>query len=170
LLAEAGFDAGHPLPPLELLYNNSDILRLVAEAIQEMWRRELGIRVQLVNQEYKVIYATRRAGNYQILLSDWLADYLDATTFLDLWRSDSGNNHTGWASPAYDDLSNRANTIADPAARAKVLQQAESLVLDEAPIVPVYFNTHVYLLHPAVKGWQPTPMDHTDYRYVSLQP
>ncbi len=170
LLADAGHPGGAGLPAIEILYNNSEILRLVAEAIQQMWRRDLGLDIRLVNQEFKVVFANRRAGDYQILLGSWTADYLDATTFLDMWRSDSGNNHTGWSDPAYDALSNRANTIADPAARAAVLAQAEALVLDAAPIIPVYFNTHVYLLHPAVKGWQPTPMDHTDYRYVWLEP
>ena len=169
LLAEAGHPGGAGLPPIEILYNNSEILRLVAEAIQQMWHRELGLDVRLVNQEYKSVFASRRAGDYQVLLGSWTADYLDATTFLDLWRSDSGNNHTGWSDPAYDALSDRANTIADPAARAAVLAQAETLVLDAAPIVPIYFNTHVYLLHPAVRGWQPTPTDHSDFRYVWLE-
>ena len=169
LLAEAGHAGGAGLPPIEILYNNSEILRLVAEAIQQMWHRDLGIEVRLVNQEYKSVFASRRAGDYQVLLGSWTADYLDATTFLDLWRSDSGNNHTGWSDPAYDALSNRANTIADPAARATVLAQAEALVLDAAPIIPLYFNTHVYLLHPAVQGWHPTPTDHSDFRYVWLE-
>jgi len=169
LLAEAGYPGGAGLPPIEILYNNSEILRLVAEAIQNMWRRDLGIDVRLVNQEYKVVFANRRAGDYQVLLGSWTADYLDATTFLDMWRSDSGNNHTGWTS-AYDALADRANTIADAPARAAVLAEAESLVLDAAPIIPIYYNTHVYLLHPAVKGWQPTPTDHSDFRYVYLQP
>lgn len=169
LLAEAGHAGGAGLPPIEILYNNSEILRLVAEAIQQMWHRDLGIEVRLVNQEYKSVFASRRAGDYQVLLGSWTADYLDATTFLDLWRSDSGNNHTGWSDPAYDALSNRANTIADPAARAAVLAQAEALVLDAAPIIPLYFNTHVYLLHPAVQGWHPTPTDHSDFRYVWLE-
>lgn len=169
LLAESGHAGGKGLPPLEILYNNSEILRLVAEAIQQMWSRELGLQVRIVNQEYKVVMAARRAGDFQILLSSWTADYLDATTFLDLWRSDSGNNYTGWSDPAYDALSDRANLTADPAARAALLAQAESLVLDAAPVVPIYFNTHVYLLHPSVKGWQPTPMDHSDYRYVWLE-
>lgn len=169
LLADAGHAGGAGLPPIEILYNNSEILRLVAEAIQQMWRRDLGLDVRLVNQEYKVVFASRRTGDYQILLGSWTADYLDATTFLDMWRSDSGNNHTGWSDPAYDTLSDRANTIVDPAARAAVLAQSESIVLDAAPIIPIYFNTHVYLLHPAVKGWHPTPMDHSDYRYVWLE-
>jgi len=170
LLADAGHANGAGLPPIEILYNNSEILRLVAEAIQQMWHRDLGLDVRLVNQEYKSVFASRRAGEYQVLLGSWTADYLDATTFLDLWRSDSGNNHTGWFDPAYDVLSNRANTMADPAARAAVLAQAEALVLAAAPIIPIYFNTHVYYLSPAVKGWQPTPTDHTDFRYVWLEP
>jgi len=168
LLAEAGHARGAGLPPIEILYNNSEILRLVGEAIQQMWSRELGVEVRLSNQEKKVVFANRRAGDYQVLLGSWTADYLDATTFLDMWLSDSGNNHTGWKSPAYDALAARALTIADPNARAAVLAEAETLVLDAAPIVPIYFNTHVYLLSPSVQGWQPTPMDHTDYRYVSL--
>ena len=169
LLAEAGHAGGAGLPPIEILYNNSEILRLVAEAIQQMWRRDLGLDIRLVNQEFKVVFASRRTGDYQILLGSWTADYLDATTFLDLWRSDSGNNHTGWADPAYDALSDQANRLADPAARGAVLTAAEALMLEAAPIIPIYFNTHVYLLHPAVRGWQPTPMDHSDYRYVWLE-
>jgi oligopeptide transport system substrate-binding protein len=169
LLAEAGHPRGAGLPPIEILYNNSEILRLVGEAIQQMWSRELGVEVRLSNQEKKVVFANRRAGDYQVLLGSWTADYLDATTFLDMWLSDSGNNHTGWKDPAYDALAARALTIADPKARAAVLAEAETLVLDAAPIIPIYFNTHVYLLSPSVQGWQPTPMDHTDYRYVSLE-
>ncbi len=170
LLADSGHAGGAGLPPIEILYHNSEILRLVAEAIQQMWHRDLGLEVRLVNQEKKTVYASRRAGDYQAVLGTWTADYLDATTFLDMWRSDSGNNQTGWADPAYDALANRADTIADATTRAKVLAEEEALVLDAAPIAPVYFNTHVYMLHPAVKGWYTTPMDHTDYRYVSLAP
>lgn len=169
LLVDAGHVNGTGLPSIEIVYHNSEILRIVAEAIQQMWHRDLGLTVTLANQEKKVAFANRRAGDYQILLGSWTADYLDATTYLDMWRSDSGNNHTGWSDPAYDALSNRANAIADRAERAQVLQQAESLVLDAAPIVPIYFNTHLYLLQTSVKGWLPTPMDHTDYRYVSLE-
>lgn len=170
LLADAGHAGGEGLPAIEILYNNSEILRLVAEAIQQMWQRELGVTARLLNQEKKTVYANRRSGDYQVVLGSWTADYLDATTFLDLWRSDSGHNQTGWADPAYDSLSNRANGMVDRKGRADILARAESLVLDAAPIIPVYFNTHVYLLHPMVSGWHPTPMDHTDYRSVDLQP
>ncbi|MDI1334646.1 MAG: peptide ABC transporter substrate-binding protein [Lacunisphaera sp.] len=170
LLAAAGYPGGKGLPALELLYNNSAILRLVAEAIQEMWRRDLGIEVRLANQEYKVVFANRRTGNYQILLGDWVGDYLDPTTYLDLWRSDAGNNHTGWGSKEYDDLMNRAAATVDVPARADLLRQAEQLMLEAAPIAPIYFNPHVYLKQSSLKHWRPSPMDHIDYRHVSLEP
>jgi len=170
LLADSGHAGGSSLPPVEILYNNSEILRLVAEAIQQMWHRDLGVDARLVNQEYKVVMAARRSGDFQILLGDWTADYLDATTFLDLWRHENGNNYTGWSDPAYDALAARADATVDSAARAAMLAQEESLVLESAPIIPIYFNTHVYLLHPSVKGWQPTPMDHIDFKYVWLEP
>lgn len=170
LLAEAGFPGGKGLPALEILFNTSGNHRLIAEAIQEMWRRELGLDVKMVNQEFKVVLAERRAGRFQILLSDWVGDYLDATTFLDLWRSDSGNNHTGWANPEYDALLFSAARNPDPAARAQQLQRAEALMLNAAPAVPIYFNTHVFLLHPSVKGWNSTLLDHHPYKHVWLEP
>lgn len=170
LLVDAGHPGGRGLAPIEVLYHNSEILRLVAEALQQMWRRELGIEIRLMNQEKKTVYESRRAGNFQLVLGTWTADYLDATTFLDMWRSDSGNNQTGWSSPEFDELAKQADHLVDSSARAVVLARAENLLLEAAPIIPVYFNTHVYLMDPAVKGWHPTPMDHTDYRYVALEP
>ncbi len=170
LLADAGYPGGQGFPTLEITYDNSEIHRLVVEAIQEMWRRDLGIQVAIVNQEKKVAFANRRTGNYQLLYGDWVGDYLDATTFLDLWRSDAGNNHTGWVNHDYDALMDRAATTADVAARGQLLQQAELLMLEQSPCIPVYFNTHVYLCAPSVKGWLPNPMDHMDYRHVSLAP
>ncbi|MEO7796514.1 MAG: peptide ABC transporter substrate-binding protein [Opitutaceae bacterium] len=170
LLAEAGFPSGKGLQPLELLYNTSENHRVLAEAIQEMWRKELGIDVRLVNQEFKVVLTERRAGNYQILLSDWVGDYLDPTTFLDVWRSDSANNHTGWASPDYDAMLFSAARTPSPGERAAYFQKAEALMLAASPIAPLYYNTHVFLLQPSVKGWHPTLLDHHPYKHVWLEP
>ena len=170
LLVEAGFPGGRGLPPLEMMFNTSGNHRLIAEAVQEMWRRELGLDVRLINQEFKVVLSERRAGRYQILLSDWVGDYLDAATFLDLWRSESGNNHTGWTNPDYDALLFTAARTADPVARAAQLQKAEGLMLSAAPIIPLYFNTHVFLVQPSVKGWNSTLLDHHPYKHVWLEP
>ncbi len=169
LLAEAGFPGGRGLPPLELLYNTSENHRAVAEALQEMWRRELGVEVRLVNQEMKVVFAARRAGDFQILRSDWIGDYLDPATFLDIFRGDSGNNYTGWNNAEYDALLDAAARTADPAARFALFQKAEAILLSEAPLMPLYYHTHVFLIQPSVKGWHANLLDHHPYKHVWLE-
>ena len=170
LLAEAGFPGGRGMPRLDLLYNNSENHRTIAEAIQETWRRELGVDVQLANQEEKVVLANRRNGDYEIVRSAWIADYADAGSFLDIWRRDNGNNQTGWSNPAYDALLDKASESGDPVARNRLRYQAEQLLLEEAPIIPLYHYNHVYLIQPSVRGWFPTLLDHHPYKYVWLAP
>jgi oligopeptide transport system substrate-binding protein len=168
LLAEAGYPGGQGLPPLELLFNNSGNHRIIAEAVQDMWRRELGLDIRLVNMEGSALLAQRRTLDYQILRSDWAADFLDPTSFLDVFTSDSSNNHTGWKNARYDSLLRQARLTLDPAARLAVLRQAEEILLEDLPIIPVYFYTTVRLVHPAVRGWHPTPLDRHPYKHVWL--
>jgi oligopeptide transport system substrate-binding protein len=169
LLKAAGYPGGKGLPPIELLYNNNESHRLIAEATQEMWRRELGIDVRLVNQELKVTFAARRAGDFQILRSNWIADYLDPATFLEVFRGDSGNNYTRWSNQAYDAALFAAARTIEPAARLDLFQRAEAILLDEAPIIPIYHYTHVFLKQPVVKGWHPTLLDLHPYKHVWLE-
>jgi oligopeptide transport system substrate-binding protein len=170
LLQEAGYEGGRGFPALEILYNTSENHRVIAEAVQEMWRRELGVDVRLVNQDLKVTFAARRAGDYQILRSGWTGDYVDPATFLDVFRSDSGNNHTGWANANYDALLFTAARTIDPAARDALFQKAETLLLEGAPIIPIYHHTHVFLKQPSVKGWHSNLLDHHPYKHVWLEP
>jgi oligopeptide transport system substrate-binding protein len=169
LLADAGYPGGTGAPPIELLYNTSESHRAVAEAVQEMWRRELGLEVRLVNQEWKTIQATRGTGDFQLLRSVWNPDYLDPFSFLNIWTSSSQNNFTGWSSSDYDQVLFRAARTADTAARNKLLQQAEAILLDDAPFVPIYHYTHVFLIQPSVKGWHSTLLDHHPYKFVYLE-
>ncbi len=169
LLAEAGYPGGKGAPIVELLYNTSESHRAVAEAAQDMWRRELGLDVRLVNQEWKVIQSNRASGGFQLLRSAWNPDYLDPISFLNIWTSSSRDNFTGWSSGDYDELLFRAARTVDPAARNKLLQQAEAQLLDAAPFIPIYHYAHVFLLHPSVKNWHSTPLDHHPYKHVYLE-
>lgn len=168
LLAEAGHPGGRGLPPVEILINSSGNHLVIAEAVQEMWHRELGVDARIVNMEQGSLLATRRALNYQVLRSDWAADYLDATTFLDVFASDSSNNHTGWKSSSYDSLLSQADRTHNRARRSELLSRAESLLLAEAPIIPIYYYTTVRLVQPSVKGWNPTLLDRHPYKHVWL--
>ena len=170
LLAAAGYPFGHNAPVVELLFNTSENHKLVAEALQSMWRTELGLTVELRNMENKTVLESRRAGAYDMLRSVWIADYADPTSFLEIWRSDSGNNYTGWANSTFDQLLENAAQTTDNAARFDLLHQAEDILLNEAPVLPLYTFTHVFVKHPAVQGWHPTLLDHHPYKHVWLKP
>ncbi|WP_324726081.1 peptide ABC transporter substrate-binding protein [Actomonas aquatica] len=169
LLADAGYSDGTNAPTIEILFNTSENHQLVAEALQAMWQRDLGLTVTLRNMENKTVLETRRTGGYDLLRSAWIADYNDPTSFLDVFRSDSGNNYTGWANADYDRLLDEATQASDPATRRSLLQQAETILLEDAPILPLFTYTHVFALHPSVQGWFPTLLDHHPYKHVSLK-
>jgi oligopeptide transport system substrate-binding protein len=104
-----------------------------------MWRRNLGIQVELRSVEWKVYLNDQAAMNYDLSRSAWIGDYTDPNTFLDLFMSNNGNNRTGWKNQRYDALMLQANATADIAQRALLLQQAEALLIrEELPIVPLY--------------------------------
>jgi oligopeptide transport system substrate-binding protein len=168
-LAQAGHADGHGLPPIEILFNSSENHKLTAEAIQQMWRQNLNATATLLNQEEKVYFDSRRQMNYQIYRSTWIGDYVDPNSFLDLWVTNGTNNETGWSNREYDRLIAEASRTSDQTARFEAFQKAEAILLDEAPILPVYFYTHAFLIQPNVKGWYPTILDHHPYKYARLE-
>lgn len=169
LLAEAGYPGGKGAPAIELLFNTSESHRAVAESIQEMWRRELGLEIRLTNQENSSMLAARTSGSFQIMRSVWIGDTVDPMTFLSLFTSDSGNNYTGWKNPFYDQLLFEAARTADITARNALYQKAEALLLEDPPFIPIYHYTHVFLLQPSVKGWHANLLDHHPYKHVYLE-
>jgi len=169
LLSEAGYPGGKGLPPFELLINISGNHQMIAEAVQAMWRHELGIDVRIVSMENSAALEQRRTLAYQILRSDWAADYPDPKAFLDIFGSDAESNHTGWKNATYDALLAQADHTADSAARFALLQRAETILLEESPLIPIYHLSTIRLVHPAVKGWYPTLLDHHPYKHVWLE-
>jgi oligopeptide transport system substrate-binding protein len=167
LLAAAGYPDGQGLPPVEIMINTSGNHRVIAEAVQQMWRK-LGVQAEVNNMEMASLFAKRRALDYSIMRAEWAADFADPKSFLDVFRGGSSNNHTGWTSLAYDAALHAADRMADPAARHELLARAETVLLDEMPIIPIYHFTTVRLVHPAVRGWHPLPLDRHPYKHVWL--
>ena len=168
LLEEAGYPGGTGLPPITILINTLELHRSVAEAVQQMWKKELGIDVTLENQEWKVYLVAQRNLDYQLSRAAWTADYLDPSTFFDLMRARTGNNNTGYANPAYEKLLIDSLSEPTPEARVRMLQDAEAMLLRDLPAIPVYFNTRPYLIQPSVKGWYSNPLDDHSLKEVYL--
>ena len=169
LLAEAGHPGGAGLPPLDILINTSELHRPIAEAIQAMWKKELGLDVRLNNQEWKVYLNSRAQMDYTVCRAGWIGS-LDPSTFLENFTAGGANNLTGFASPEFDRLLKQAQFTLDHAARNECFQRAEAILMEQAPIVPVYFYNNFYLLRPEVRGWHSNPVDYHPLEELSLQP
>ena len=140
LMAEAGFGpGGKSMPTLEIHYNTSDAHRDIAEVIAESWNKELGINAKLLNQEWKVYLDTQNNLGYDVSRSAWIGDYSDPNTFLDMFVTGGGNNKTGYSNPEYDQLIADAARELDMQKRAVILQRAEEILMDELPILPIYY-------------------------------
>ncbi|HVW21147.1 MAG TPA: peptide ABC transporter substrate-binding protein [Opitutaceae bacterium] len=169
LLAEAGFPGGRGFPHLEILYNTNEGHRKIAEAIQAMWKRELGIDVSLRNEEAKVQDDSMRQGSYTIGRYAWVGDYIDPSTFMDLMLGDNGNNYSGWKNPEYDRLVDAADHDLDQSRRFARYQRAEQILVDQCPIMPIYFYTRCNLRRPDVKGWYSNLLDEHPFTDVYLE-
>ena len=153
LLDEAGFPQGRGFPRFEIKMNTDPVNTKVFEAIQQMWRRELGIESTFVNTDFRVYLDAMQSLAFDVLRSRWVGDFNDPATFTDLFTSNSGNNNTGWKNPDYDRLIAAAARELDTPARFELLRQAEAIVLEESPVAPVFYGTRTYLIHPDVQGW-----------------
>ena len=169
LLAAAGYPNGEGFPTTEILYNTSEAHRKLAVAIQQMWKKELNINIQLLNQDWKVYLDTVSSGNYQIARAGWIGDYVDPNSFLDMWLKDGGNNRTGWSNEEYQrlvfEVAPRAKTQAE---RFAAFRKAEKILLDEVPIILIYTYVSKHLVAPSVKGLTPNLMDYPSYKHVYL--
>jgi len=161
-LAKAGYPNGQGMPPVELMYNTSESHKSIAEAIQSMWKENLGIEVTLANQEWAVFKTTRNMGNFQVMRSVWLGDYNDPMTFLDMWTSYSGNNNAQWRATEdgkfpenkkFTQLIEESKLVSGEA-RDEKLYAAEKIMMDEAIIAPLYYYTGVVMIKDKVKNWE----------------
>ena len=169
LLEEAGFTNGNEFPKLEILFNTNEDHRKIALAVQQMWQVNLGIEVELVNQDWKVYLNREMIGDFQISRAGWIGDYEDPNTFLDLMRPNRGNNKTGWENMEYDALVEKANTINDQAQRYELLYQAEEILIENMPVIPLYTYVRAYQLSSDVKGFNPHILDHHHPKFIYLE-
>ncbi len=169
LLAEAGYPGGKGFPKTEIMINTSESHRKIAEAVQELWKRELGINVGIYNQDWKVYLDNQSTLNYDMARAGWIADYVHPSTFIDMFTTGNGNNDTGWSNKRYDALVDAARTAQSEDARIKLMHQAEDILLQDMPVIPIYWYTRVYLKDPRVMGWYPTLLDNHPYKYVWLK-
>lgn len=169
LYALAGYGPDRPLE-VELRYNTQQDHKKVAVTAAFMWQQALGVKVTLINEEWKVFLQNRRFGHLtQIFRGAWISDYNDAFSFAELLLGGNDLNDTGYDNPDYNAAIRAAATEPDPQRRRMWLQQAERIMLEDQPLIPVYFYVNARLVKPWVKGWQDNIMDHHSSRHLRIE-
>ncbi|HFE3556162.1 TPA: ABC transporter substrate-binding protein [Enterobacter hormaechei] len=162
LLAEAGFNDNHPLS-FNLLYNTSESHQRIAIAASSMWKKNLGVEAKLQNQEWKTMLDTMHTHNFDAVRYAWIADYDDAATFLNTFRTGDSQNTTQYSNPDYDRALANAAKSKTAEERGKFYQQAEDLLGRDVPAIPVYHYVRTHLIKPWVGGFTP---DKLGYYYT----
>lgn len=169
LLAEAGFPGGAGFPKLDLMFSSGGSNSAIAEAVQFMWKRDLGIAVELRTLEWKVYYTTVRNGNYRIARVGWESIIVDAHDFVDQLRTGSANNWTGWSDAEYDRILTSSERTLSKEERFQLIQQLDAIIEREVPIIPLFHRTHRALVNPAVKRWPDNAINIKIFHQVYLE-
>jgi len=149
LLREAGFPGGQGFPRVSILYNKSELNEQIAIELQAQWKRELGVTIDLRNQEWATYLRSLDTLDFDIARSSWVGDYDDPLTFLDCFATGRGNNRTGWSDPKYDTLLAQAQAEPNPSSRFRLLRQAEEILVNQAmPIIPLYHFVGCLMFDP----------------------
>ena len=167
LLAEAGYPNGDGFPAVEYMYNTDDRHKAIAEALQNMWQTELGVTVNLSNQDWNVFLKSRKDGDFQIARNGWIADYNDPCSFLDMWYTGGGNNDAQYSNPEYDALIDAAKATSDQTERMAAFHKAEDLLIgQDSVLAPIYFYTNPYMLSDNISGMYYTPLGYFFFGYT----
>lgn len=152
LLAEAGFPGGRGFPPLKLLFNTGSRHGEVAQQIRRQWRDKLGVTLELEPVESAIFSERLHNQEYDIARASWFGDYRDVSTFADKFLANSDNNDAKWVNPEYDRLCYAAAREQDHAARMEMYRRAEQILLDEAPLIPIYYYVNTFMFRENVRG------------------
>ena len=168
LYAQAGYSPASPLH-LRLLLNSNPVIRRTAILTAAMWRETLGVETELTDEEYRVFLQSRRdKSRWDVARLGWNADFNDASNFLDTFRAHSPNNDPGYENPSFDALVDQAAATGDLPKRRQLLENAERVMLDDYPIVPLYFFVSKALVKPYVHGFKPSPLNHMPSKALTL--
>ena len=169
LLEEAGYPNGQGFPTITFTYNTASNNQMIAQAIQDMWKTNLGINVELKNEEWAVFQTTRNNFQYEVCRHGWIGDYNDPMTFLDMWVTASGQNNAGYSNEEYDSLIAQAKSEQDGEKRTELLRKAEDILMDDMAIIPIYYYTNIVCANDNVKGYVKSPLGSMLFRQAYVE-
>ncbi len=170
-LAKSGYGPGKPPPHLQILFNTAESHRDNAEVVRQMWKENLGLDAEVVNYEWKVYLQNTKNLDYpSVARASWIGDFPDPISFLELYTSDNANNRTGYANPVYDEGIKASWKISDPKQRLDKLRECEKILMEDMPIIPIYYYALTELRSPAIQNAIPNSLGMYSWKDVYLAP
>ena len=166
LLKEAGYENGKGLPSIELMCNPGH--EPIMEAVQNMWKENLGLNVTISSQDWNVFLETRKQGDFQVARDGWLGDYNDPVSFIDIWVTGGGNNNAQWSNKEYDKIVSEIKSTTDSKERYAKMHEAEDLLAKDMPIIPIYYYTDLYLISDKLEGMYTSPLGYKYFMYCTV--
>lgn len=154
------------LPEITLTYSTSPIHKKVAEALQQMFKENLGVDVKLANMEWNVFSEEQKALKFQLSRSTFLADYGDPINYLENFITDSPMNRTGWSNAKFDQLIKEAKSEGNEAKRFDMMYEAEKILFADVPLFPLYFYNQPYLQNEKVSGIVRHPVGYLELKWA----
>lgn len=166
LLKEAGYENGKGLPSIELMCNPGH--EPIMEAVQNMWKENLGVNVTISSQDWNVFLETRKQGDFQVARDGWLGDYNDPISFIDMWITGGGNNNAQWSNKEYDKIVSEIKSTTDSKERYAKMHEAEDILAKDMPIIPIYYYTDLYLISDKLEGMYTSPLGYKYFMYCTV--
>lgn len=166
LMERAGYTPEKPLK-LSFKVGTSEESKRLSVAYQGFWRR-VGIDVEIQEFDTSSLVRAARTGDFDLMRYSYFAPYADPMSFLNLLRSDSSTNRSGYFNPAFNALINKANELSDAGERLERLKEAEHLAMEDVAIIPTVFKPQRHLVSARVKGWRDNPRNIYFARYLNV--
>ena len=166
LLKEAGYENGKGLPSIELMCNPGH--EPIMEAVQNMWKENLGVNATISSQDWNVFMETRKQGDFQVARDGWLCDYNYPISFIDMWITGGGNNNAQWSNKEYDNLVKDIKATTDVKESYEKMHKAEDMLAEEMPIIPLYYYTDLYLISDKLEGMYTSPLGYKYFMYCKV--
>ena len=168
LMSKAGYPNGENYPILELKVSPG-VFYEVGKVIQKMWKDNLNINVDLIEEEFPATLLALTKKNYQIARMGWTGDYYDPITMLDIMMSYGGVNHSGFSNAMYDNLITEAKTSYNNNLRVELMKKAEAILMDEMPIIPLYYRSDSLMVNPKLKGLVINPLGRYRFNHCYIE-
>jgi oligopeptide transport system substrate-binding protein len=169
LLAIAGYRDGKNFPKLRVVCTDDESQRTICSFLKSEWKKALNVDIEIDFADREKFLSVRKEGSFDICFGEWFGDYPDSMTFLSVFSKKSQQNYGRWQHDGYNDLISSALYFHNDDERSKLLKNAEQVLIDDMPVMPLYFTSGIYLVGDRVQNWDSNLLDVHLWKFIGVR-